>query len=141
VGSKARAGHIKVEEGCTKAKKHGRHASQQLGPAGVKRGRLQPGRHGHSADAVRDRVTIALQRIYGPDGKPQSEEQASALQLVHDPPKTSIIVLPTSSGKSVLFFSVAAMMVQQTVVVVVPFHALVDDLIARGCSHGLSTEE
>jgi hypothetical protein len=33
------------------------------------------------------------------------------------------------------------MMVQQTVVVVVPFHALVDDLIARGCSHGLSTEK
>jgi superfamily II DNA helicase RecQ len=92
-------------------------------------------------DAVRDRVTIALQRIYGADGKAQSEEQASALQLVHNPPKTSIIVLPTSSGKSVLFFSVAAMVVQQTVVVVVPFHALVDDLIVRGCSHRLSTEE
>ena len=83
---------------------------------------------------------MALQRIYGPDGKPQSEEQASALQLVHDPPKTSIIVLPTSSRKSVLFFSVAAMMVQ-TVVVVVPFYALVDDLITRGCRYGLSTEE
>jgi superfamily II DNA helicase RecQ len=138
VGSKARD---QVEEDRTKAEKHGRHASQQLEPARVKRGRLQVGRRGPSPDTVRDRVTMALQRIYGPDGKPQSEEQASALQLVHDPPKTSIIVLPTSSGKSVLFFSVAAMMVQQTVVVVVPFHALVDDLITRGCRHGLSTEE
>jgi superfamily II DNA helicase RecQ len=135
VGS--RAERVKTEEDCTTAEKHGRHASQQLEPAIVKRERL----HGRSMDAIRARVTIALQRIYGPDGKPQSEEQASALQLVHDPPKTSIVVLPTSSGKSVLFFSVAAMLVQQTVVVVVPFHALVDDLIGRGCSHGLSTEE
>jgi hypothetical protein len=133
VGSKARA-HVKTEEGCVTPGKHGRHASQQLEPARVKRERVQ-------ADAVRDRVAIALQRIYGPGSKPQSEEQASALRFVHDPPKTSIIVLPTSSGKSVLFFSVAAMVVQQTVVVVVPFHALVDDLIGRGCSHGLSTEE
>ena len=96
VGSKARA-HVKTEEGCVTPGKHGRHASQQLEPARVKRERVQ-------ADAVRDRVAIALQRIYGPGGKPQSEEQASALRFVHDPPKTSIIVLPTSSGKSVLFY-------------------------------------
>jgi hypothetical protein len=112
VDSKARADHIKVEEDRTTAKKHSRRASQQLEQAIVKREQLQAGRHERSADAIRDRVAIALQRIYGPNGKPQSEEQASALQLVHHPPKTSIIVLPTSSGKSVLFFSVAAMVVQ-----------------------------
>jgi superfamily II DNA or RNA helicase len=125
---------VKTEEGCVTPGKHGRYTSQQLEPACIKRERVQ-------ADAVRDCVAIALQRIYGPGSKLQSEEQASALRFVHDPPKTSIIVLPTSSGKSVLFFSVAAIVVQQTVVVVVPFHVLVDDLIGQGCSHGLSTEE
>ena len=67
VGSKARD---QVEEDRTKAEKHGRHASQQLEPARVKRGRLQVSRRGPSPDTVQDRVTMALQRIYGPDGKP-----------------------------------------------------------------------
>jgi superfamily II DNA helicase RecQ len=39
--------------------------------------------------------------------KPQSEGQAAVLELVYQPLVTSIIVLPTSSGKSVLFFFVA----------------------------------
>jgi superfamily II DNA helicase RecQ len=139
----------------TKKEKHGRQASQQLGPVVVKKERIQlrpsqatdrfvqsisPAGLVKSSSGV-SKAMIGLQRIHGPRSKPQSEGQASALELVHDPPKTSIIVLPTSSGKSVLFFSVAAMAVRQTVIVVVPFRALVDDIIVRGFSHGLDCEE
>ena len=83
---------------------------------------------------------IGLQKIY-PSGRPQSEGQAAALELVHQPPKTCVIVLPTSSGKSVLFFSVAAMVQQQSVIVVVPFTALVNDIVQRGRDAGLQCEE
>ena len=82
-----------------------------------------------------------MRRIFGPNAQAQSEGQAAALELVYDPPQTSIIVLPTSSGKSVLFFSVAAIVEQQTVIVVVPFAALVDDIIERGQQVGLDCEE
>lgn len=91
-----------------------------------------------------DRALVGLQRIYNDiQAKPRSEGQASALQLVHHPSpiKPLVIVLPTSSGKSVLIFSVAAMTKQQTVIVVVPFAALVDDIIERGQAAGLQCEE
>jgi superfamily II DNA helicase RecQ len=91
-------------------------------------------------------VSIAvqgLQRILGPNARPQSEGQAHALELVHTatPQTPQIIVLGTGSGKSLLFFSVAAMVSHQTVIVVVPFAALVDDLIARARGHQLTCEE
>ncbi|OBT83214.1 hypothetical protein VE02_08215 [Pseudogymnoascus sp. 03VT05] len=104
--------------------KHGRQASQQLTPGGIKRERRES-KHGVKAKAL-----DGLRRIYGPEAQPRSEGQAAALQLVHQPLATSIIVLPTSSGKSVLFFLVAAMAVNQTVIVVVPFTALVEDIVA-----------
>ena len=44
---------------------------------------------------------------------------------------SSIIVLPTSSGKTILFFSLMVMAINQTVIVVVPFVALINDLILR----------
>jgi superfamily II DNA helicase RecQ len=73
--------------------------------------------------------------------KPQSKGQATVLELVHQPLATSIIVLPTNSGKSVLFFSVAAIAEQQTVIVVVPFAVLVDNIVDRGQKAGLACEE
>ena len=73
--------------------------------------------------------------------KLQSEGQAAVLELVHQPPVTSIIVLLTSSGKSALFFSVAAIVEQQTVIVVVPFAALVDDMVDCSQKAGLACEE
>ena len=65
------------------------------------------------------------------------------MELVHDPSarRTTIIVLPTSSGKSVLFFSRATMAIEQTVIVVVPFMALVEDLLGRACSYKLDCKE
>jgi superfamily II DNA helicase RecQ len=85
-----------------------------------------------------------LQRIYkDPNAKPQSEGQASALQLVHKPSATVplVVVLPTSSSKSALFFSVAAIAIQQTVIVVVPFAALVDDIVVQGQAARLQCKE
>jgi hypothetical protein len=135
----------KEEIDVTKTPKHGRQASQQIGPIAKREKQIKQEASVRKAGPTRttgaQKAAIGLQRIYGASGKAQSEGQASALALVHDPPRTSIIVLPTSSGKSVLFFSAAAMTIQQTVVVIVPFRALVDDIIARGSSHGLSCEE
>jgi len=128
--------------------KHGRQASQQLHPAMTKRERSSQAqsRHGHpeAITAASSRAMEGLRRIYGPDAKPQSEGQAAALELVHRrmaKTATTIIVLPTSSGKSVLFFSVAAMAVGQTVIVVVPFAALVDDILARASGSGIQCRE
>ena len=137
--------------------KHGREASQQLQPALVKRERGSQGRkeddptpgspgtrEAMAAALAKRRAEKGLQLIYGPDAQPQSRGQAAALKLVHramDPDATTIIVLPTGSGKTALFFSVAALAVQQTVIVVVPFAALIDDIVARGSGSGLSCEE
>jgi superfamily II DNA helicase RecQ len=77
-------------------------------------------------------VACGLQAIYGPDAIARSQEQAAALAFIHLAPRTSIVVLPTGSGKLVLFFSVAAVAIDQTVVVVVLFSVLVDDIVERG---------
>jgi ATP-dependent DNA helicase RecQ len=122
------------------SKRHQRGASQQLSSRPGKRERIGPTDGSSSVD----RALVGLQRIYkDPNAKPQSEGQASALQLVHKPSATVplVVVLPTSSGKSALFFSVAAMAIQQTVIVVVPFAALVDDIVVRGQAAGLQCEE
>jgi hypothetical protein len=117
---------------------HRREASKQLVPQSEKKIKTEKGvKQEHSA-AFR-KAMAGLKRIGFT--KPQSEGQAAALELVHQPPATSIIVLPTSSGKSALFFSVAAMAEQQTVIVVVPFAALVDDMVDRGQKAGLTCEE
>jgi superfamily II DNA or RNA helicase len=119
----------------TTGQSHRREASQQL--------TKQLGKRGHNENAMQ-RALTGLQRIYHDvNAKPRSEGQASALELVHGPSPTVplIIVLPTSSGKSVLFFSVAAMTVQQTVIIVVPFTELVNDIVIRGQAAGLQCEQ
>ena len=139
--------------------KHGRKASQQLQPAVVKRGQRNQQRKDDQqsirsqSPVTREAVAVVvaqrrakkgLEKIYGVDAKPQSEGQATALELVHRaaaPDATTIIVLPTGSGKTALFFSVAALVVRQAVVVVVPFAALVDDIVARAWASGLSCQE
>lgn len=139
-----------------KQSRHRREASQQIGPASKRQASSEISSYVSSQHSRRlisrpqaiksesraaSKAMVGLQRIYGPGARPRSEGQAAALELVHQPPKTSIIVLPTSSGKSVLFFSIAAMMDQQTVIVVVPFAALVDDIVQRGQAAGLHCEE
>jgi superfamily II DNA helicase RecQ len=114
--------------------KHSRQASQQLQPRAIKRERSSQRLGLITTATAKEQALEGLRRIYGPTAQPQSEGQATALELVHQlaqKTSTSIIVLPTSSGKTVLFFSLAAMVVNQTVIVVVPFAALVDDLVLR----------
>lgn len=136
---------VKIEAG------HRREASQQMVPSQARRIKtdnveskmISPAGRVKS-EGIESKAMKGLQAIYGPDAKPKSEGQASALELVHQVHRftdTLIVVLPTSSGKSVLFFSVAATAVQQTVIVVVPFAALVDDIIQRGEEAGLNCEE
>jgi hypothetical protein len=122
------------------SKRHQQGASQQLSSRPGKRERIGPT---DSSSSV-NKALVRLQRIYkDPNAKPQSEGQASALQLVH---KLSaivplVVVLPTSSSKLALFFSVAAMAIQQTVIVVVPFAALVDDIVVQGQAARLQCKE
>jgi hypothetical protein len=141
-GLKSEGSKVKIGPG------HRREASQQLVPS-LQARRVKTERAGArvttaSGEPSKSKAMIALQAIYGPEAVPRSEGQAAALELVHQVHRstdTLIIVLPTSSGKSVLFFSAAAMAVQQTVIVVVPFAALVDDVIKRGEEAGLNCEE
>ena len=119
--------------------KHGREASQQL------TGTIKRERTGTISRkiSIASQVQTGLERFYGPGAQPRSEGQASALELVYQAQnnQTLIIVLPTSSGKSVLFYSVAALVFQQTVIVVVPFTALVADIIIRGQAGKLDCQE
>jgi len=127
-------GLLRLDRTSTVAVGHRRDASQQL--------TSRPSKKGRTEDT--DRALEGLRRIYhSPKAQPRSEGQAAALELVHHPSPhiPLIVVLPTSSGKSVLFFSVAAMTSQQTVIVVVPFAVLVDDIVVRGQAAGLTCEE
>jgi superfamily II DNA helicase RecQ len=56
-------------------------------------------------------------------------------------PHLSIVVLPTSAGKSWLFYSAAALVDQQTVVVIVPFRELLNATIQDALKLGLSCQE
>lgn len=87
-------------------------------------------------------ATRGLRRVYGPLAAFKSEGQASAMELVHDPRRTTnIIVLPTSAGKSALFLSVAAMCTHRSVIIVVPFVQLIADIVRRALDCGLSCVE
>lgn len=86
-------------------------------------------------DIKMSKAIQGLQRIYL-NGKLQSEGQAVALELLHHPPKIYLIVLPTSSEKSV-----AAMTDQQTVIIAVPLSALIDDVISRASANEPNCEQ
>src|SRR6202043_1857484 len=65
-----------------------------------------------------------------------------AMEFLHnDAPHLSIVVLPTSAGKSWLFYSAAALVDQQTVVVVVPFRELLKTTLQDALKFGLSCQE
>ena len=115
-----------------------REASKQLVPQLGKKIKAEKGVKQEYSAAFRKAMT-GLKKIGFT--KPQSEGQAAALELVHQSPVISIIILPTSSGKSALFFSVAAMVEQQTAIIIIPFAALVDDIVDRGQKAGLACKE
>jgi superfamily II DNA helicase RecQ len=126
-------GSTQSQDAHSKLGSHRRQASQQIGPEKAKKERQE--------SSPESRALLGLRCIYGPAAQPRSEAQAAALALVHNPPETCIIVLPTSSGKSALFLSVAAVAVRQTVIVVVPFAALIDDTVSHAQKGGLLCQE
>jgi superfamily II DNA helicase RecQ len=125
---------LRLDRTSTVAVGHQQDTSQQLTSRPSKRGCIED----------TDRALEGLRRIYhDPKAQPRSEGQAAVLELVYHllPYIPLIVVLPTSSGKSVLFFSVAAMTSQQTVIVVVLFAVLVDDIVVQGQAAGLTCKE
>ena len=56
-------------------------------------------------------------------------------------PHLSIVVLPTSAGKSWLFYSAAILVDQQIVVVIIPFRELLKATIQDALKLGLSYQE
>ena len=82
---------------------HWREASKQLVPQLGKKIKAEKGVKQEYSAVFRKAMT-GLKKIGFT--KPQSEGQVAILELVYQFPVISIIILLTSSGKSVLFFSV-----------------------------------
>src|SRR6202043_1909565 len=106
-------------------RKHSREQSQQIVRKRERAGTTEK----HRESPRINRASLALQRLGGATARYRSgidyyrsEDQRQAMEfLYNDAPHLSIVVLPTSAGKSWLFYSAAALVDQQTVVVVVPF--------------------
>ena len=86
---------------------------------------------------VRSQAEVGLRKVFGPAAVPGSFDQLGGLQLVLNPPKTSIIVMRTVGGKSALFLVPAALAEQKTVIVVVPYTTLTDDLLDNATLAGI----
>jgi superfamily II DNA helicase RecQ len=52
---------------------------------------------------VSSQAQVGLRKVFGPAAVPRSADQLEALQLVLNPPETSVIVMRTPGGKSALF--------------------------------------
>jgi superfamily II DNA helicase RecQ len=77
---------------------------------------------------VRSQAKVGLRKAFGPTVVLRTLDQLEALQLVLNPPKTSVIVIRTARGKSALFLVPAVLTGQKTVIVVVLYTALVNNL-------------
>jgi superfamily II DNA helicase RecQ len=117
---------------------HRRFASQELPSDGGKKSRLVVGStRVKSEDEVRSQALVGLRKVFGAAAVPRSADQLDALQLVLNPPKSSVIVMRTAGGKSALFLVPAVLAEQKTVIVVVPYTALVDDLCSSAIAAGV----
>ena len=119
-------------------RKHSREQSQQIVRKRERAGTTEK----HRESPRINRASLALQRLGGATARYRSEDQRQAMEFLHnDAPHLSIIVLPTSAGKSWLFYSAAALVDQQTVVVVVPFRELLKTTLQDALKFGLSCQE
>jgi superfamily II DNA helicase RecQ len=117
---------------------HRRLASQELPSDGGKKSRLVVGSTRiKTEDEVRSQAEVGLRKVFGSTTVPRSSDQLDVLQLVLNPPKTSIIVMYTAGGKSVLFLVPAALADQKTIIVIVPYTALADDLFNNATLAGI----
>jgi hypothetical protein len=100
---------------------HRRLASQELSSDGGKKSRLVIGSaRVKSEEEVSSQARLGLRKVFGPAAVPRSVDQLGALQLVLNPPKSSVIVMRTAGGKSALFLVPAVLAEQKTVIGMVP---------------------
>ena len=144
-GKRTRSASWEPGKGKQRMKRTKVEASEKVGACEEVGAQIEVGQDEKDAGekALRESEAMrGLQRVYGPLAAFKSEGQANAMELVHDPCRTSnIIVLPTSAGKSALFLSVAAMCTHRSVIVVVPFVQLIADIVQRALDCGLSCVE
>lgn len=89
---------------------------------------------------IAKRARSILSRIYGPNSRFKSIEQAEGLEKVLAGLTPLIVVLPTGGGKSLLFEGPAAERKAGVTVVVVPLIALREDLHRRALEHKVDSQ-
>jgi superfamily II DNA or RNA helicase len=94
-----------------------------------------------SSVQISDDVRDAMGRLFGPNFRFRSPQQARALMALVRKEGPLVVVLPTGGGKSLLFMVPLILLRAQTTIVVAPFVALVQDLIDRCDRQGLSAVE
>ena len=117
---------------------HRRLASQELPSNSRKKSRLVvSSTRVKTEDEVKSQAEVGLRKVFRPTAVPRSADQLDALQLVLNPPKTSIVVIRTAGGKSALFLVPAALAEQKTVIVVIPYTTLANDLLDNTVKAGI----
>jgi superfamily II DNA helicase RecQ len=80
---------------------------------------------------VKEKISGALKRLYGPTGKFRTEQQEAAVEAVVEGITPLFIILPTGAGKSLSFMIPAMFADAGTTVVVMPLVALAEDMLRR----------
>ena len=89
--------------------------------------------------AVAERMTQALQTMYGGNAKFKTEEQWSAVLSTTMGINQLFVILPTGQGKSLTFMLPAMQSHAQTTIVITPLVALAEDILRRCRATGIDT--
>src|SRR5579859_3737174 len=88
---------------------------------------------------VAERMTQALQTMYGGNAKFKTEEQRSAVLSTAMGINQLFVILPTGQGKSLTFMLPAMQSHAQTTIVITPLVALAEDMLRRCRATGIDT--
>ena len=89
--------------------------------------------------AVAERMTKALQTMYGANAKFKTEKQRSAVLSTAMGINQLFVILPTGQGKSLTFMLPAMQSHAQTTIVITPLVALAEDMLQRCKATGIDT--
>ena len=89
--------------------------------------------------AVAERMTKALQTMYGANAKFKTEKQQSAVLSTAMGINQLFVILPTGQGKSLTFMLPAMQSHAQTTIVITPLVALAEDMLWRCKATGIDT--
>jgi superfamily II DNA helicase RecQ len=108
-----------------------------------KRLRHSWGGRGSRGDEGPDRLRAAIQKALGKvDVSFRSDTQREALEtVVEGGRRPLVVVMPTSSRKSLLFTAPACLDQTGVTIVVVPFRALINDLVDKAKRAGIDSVE